>query len=73
MSPVLRKFVLVLGAILVAAGITYLPWLILFRLPDSVSTFWGMTAILWALLFLVLGIVAGCFLAFALWPRTIDS
>lgn len=73
MPPVLRKFLLVLGAALVAAGITYLPWVILFRLPDAVSTFWGMTAILWAPLFLIIGIAAGYFSALALWPRGSDQ
>jgi hypothetical protein len=63
------KSVLVLAAALIAAGVTCLPWLVLFKLPDSVSTFWGITAILWAPLALVAGIVGGCFFAYTLWPR----
>lgn len=65
----LRKLLIVLGAGLIAAGITYLPWAIFWRLPDSVSTFWGMTAILWAPLFLMTGIAAGCWVGWTLWRR----
>lgn len=69
LSATARKCLLVPAAMAVAAGITALPWLIVFRMEGPASNFWGMTAILWAPLALLLGVVAGGALAFRLWPR----
>ncbi|KFN43043.1 hypothetical protein [Arenimonas oryziterrae] len=69
MPPLLRKLLLVLGAILIVIGLTCLPWLILDHLTGPISTFVGMTAILWAPLALILGVLLGGLFAMILWPR----
>jgi hypothetical protein len=65
----LRNLLVVLGAIVVATGITLLPWWILFRLDGPDSNFWGMTAILWAPLALLVGLVLGGVFAVFAWAR----
>jgi hypothetical protein len=73
MSFSIRKLLLVLAALGIAGGLTLLPWLLLFYvIPDSLSNFWGMTAILWAPLALVVGVAAGGLFALMFWPRTTD-
>jgi len=69
MPSILRKTLLVVGAILIAAAITVFPWLLLERTTGEISSLFGMTAILWAPLALIAGIVAGILFAFLLWPR----
>ena len=70
MSFSIRKLLLVLAAMGIASGLTLLPWFLLFHvIPDSESNFWGMTAILWAPLALLVGVAAGCLFAYTLWPR----
>jgi len=64
-----RKILSVLASLLIAAAITYLPWFVLFRLEGDISQLVGMTAILWAPLALLLGIVAGILFSVACWPR----
>jgi nitrate reductase gamma subunit len=69
----IRKLLLVLAALGIAGGLTVLPWFLLFYvIPDSLSNFWGMTAILWAPLALVVGVAAGSLFAFMFWPRNTD-
>jgi hypothetical protein len=73
MSVSVRKVLLVIAAVGIAVALTLLPWFLLFHvIPDSASNFWGMTAILWAPLALLIGMAAGIALAFALWPRQAD-
>ena len=69
MPPFLRKVLLVFAGLLIAAAITYLPWAVLWRLTGPISSLYGMTAILWAPLALIIGIVAGRRFVRALWPR----
>lgn len=54
-----RGLLVVCGAVLLAAAITCAPWWVLWRLTGPTSNFWGMTAILWAPLALLVGIAAG--------------
>lgn len=70
----IHKALLFLAALGIACGVTVLPWFLLFHVvPDSMSNFWGMTAILWAPLALVLGVAAGCLFVYMLWPRHPDD
>lgn len=69
MSSGFRKFLLVLGALLVAGSITYYPWTYMDDFTGATSTFYGLTAIFWAPSALLAGLLAGFFFAFALWPR----
>ncbi|WP_269532683.1 hypothetical protein [Chitinimonas sp. BJYL2] len=70
MTTFVRKALLILVALGIACGLTLLPWFLLFHvIPDSLSNIWGMTAILWAPLALLLGVAAGGLFAFMLWPR----
>ena len=69
MPSMLRKMLLFAGALLIAAAITWFPWLLLARTTGEISSLFGMTAILWAPLALIVGILAGILFAFFLWPR----
>ena len=69
MPPVIRNSLVVLGAMLIVAGITVLPWVMLFQFEGPNSTFWGMTAILWAPLALLVGLAAGVGFAIVAWAR----
>ena len=69
MLPALRKFLLIVAACVIAAGITYYPWTYMARLTGAASSFYGMTSVVWAPVALVLGVAAGILFAYALWPR----
>ena len=69
MLSIIRKFSLVLGAMLIAAAITYYPWTYLDEFTGSASSVYGMSALLWAPCALFIGVGAGFAFAFALWPR----
>lgn len=69
MSTLIRKLLLLLGGLLIAAGITYYPWTYLDRLTGAASSAYGMSAILWAPTALILGVVSGATFAFVFWPR----
>jgi heme/copper-type cytochrome/quinol oxidase subunit 2 len=69
MSNGLRKCLLVVVAIIMAAGITYYPWTLMDRWTGTASTVYGMSSLLWAPAALIIGIVAGFCFAFAFWPR----
>lgn len=69
MTAIVRKFVLVLAALGIAALVTWLPWFVLFNYEGDGNQLFGMTAILWAPLALIVGLVAGASFAFFFWPR----
>ncbi len=69
MPDALRKFLLVLSAIVIAGAITYYPWMLLGELTGSEGYAYFLTSIFWAPSALVLGLLAGFLFAFCLWPR----
>ena len=69
MPAVLRKLLLLAGAVLLAAAITYFPWWILWNIQAEWSTLYRMSAILWAPLALIAGLGAGAMFAWFFWPR----
>lgn len=73
MPSLVRKTLLVVGAALIAAAITGFPWLLLARTTGEISSLFGMTAILWAPLALIVGIFAGILFAFLFWPRRLSA
>lgn len=72
MPDLVHKLLLIAGAGLIAAGVTTFPWMVLFRLSGDISTFMGMTAILWAPFALLVGIAGGGLFAWRLWPRDLE-
>ncbi len=73
MSPTFRKFLLVMGALLIAGCITYYPWTLLDDLTGAESTLYGMTIIFWAPAAFGLGVVHGFLFAYWLWPRQLKE
>lgn len=69
MSPSLRRFIAILGGLLIAAGITWYPWTYWDDLEGNLSAIYGMSAMIWAPAAFIVGVVAGLMFAFALWPR----
>ena len=69
----MRKFVIVLVSTLVAALITCGPWVVLAKATGPISQLFGMTAILWAPLALIVGIASGVLIAVFSWPRTVSG
>jgi hypothetical protein len=69
MSWFVRKILLVAGALAIAALVTCLPWFVLFNYEGEGNQLFGFTAILWAPLALIVGVVAGAAFAYVFWPR----
>lgn len=69
MSPPFRRFIAILGGLLIAAGITWYPWTYWDDLEGNLSAVYGMSAMIWAPAALIVGVGAGLMFAFAVWPR----
>lgn len=61
MSSGFRKFLPVFGALLIAGSITYYPETYMDELTGHASAFYGLTAIYWAPVALLVGVASGCF------------
>jgi len=59
MSSGFAKFLLLLGALLIAGSITYYPWAYMDELTDATDAFYFLTAIYWAPAFLLTGLLTG--------------
>lgn len=69
MSPSFRRFIAILGGLLIAAAITCFPWTYWDKLEGSISAVYGMSAMIWAPTALILGVAAGLMFGFTIWPR----
>lgn len=69
MSPGFRRFVAIVGGLLLAAEITYYPWSYIDHFTGDASTVYGMTMILWAPAALIMGLGTGLLFGFVMWPR----
>jgi hypothetical protein len=69
MATALRKLLLVIGGMLIAAGVTYWPWLYIDHFTGAASSVYGMSAVIWAPIALTFGMALGAAFAFILWPR----
>lgn len=73
MSPGARKILVVIGGLLVAAGVTYFPWLYWDHAEGSLGTLYGFTMTFWAPTALIAGLIAGVVFARKLWPANDDT
>jgi hypothetical protein len=69
MLILLKKLLLVVVALGIAAAVTYYPWTLLGDMPGNEGYAYFLASVVWAPAMLVLGVVAGFVFAWVLWPR----